>query len=907
MKKSIILLATIFGWSGMMADNITRDDVDVSTGGNVFSIGLVNDRTDYVSFQMDITLPYGISLDKSTCGLCDRFSDNSQGLTIGKQEGNTYRLTSTSFSLKPINKNFGDLLEIGVNVNSTSLGGTATISNIRFATSNSERVILDDVSFEIRSTAAMPISFADEVVKSICVANWDVNHDGELSYGEAAEVTELGVVFKENLEITSFAELQYFSGLTSIEESTFRNCENLQIVNIPSTITNIGEYAFSRCYALSSINIPDGVINIDNNAFEYCRSLSSFNIPIATTKIGGSAFQECTGLISFFIPRTVTSIGNEILGGCNGLTSIVVEDGNLMYDSRNDCNAIIETANNKLIAGCQNTIIPNDIAIIGNKAFKNCSNLTNVTIPNTVTSIGKEAFRGCSALTSIAIPDLVTYIGNHAFEDCSSLSSAIVIPDGVTIIESEIFKNCSNIPSITLSKNVTSIGGMAFDGCSGLSSFVIPDNVTTIEGHCFRYCTGLTSITIPEKVTKIGMWAFQYCLNLTSIFVDSNNQVYDSRDNCNAIIETANNKLFYGCKNTIIPNSVTSIGQSAFEGCTGLTSIIIPNGVTSIDVSAFEGCSNLQSISIPSSITKLGAPFSAFGGCVGLKSLKISLNEPLAVFYFAFSDCANATLCVPKGSRNAYAAADGWKDFARIAEFPSFDVNFDNEVDVVDVVDIARYVVGTPSDNFIVGVADLNSDDEVNVVDAVVLVNEIVGDMNFARSMQAEDGETNLYLTYSENNKNNLSLQMEGNASYTAFQFDLKLPNGINVDDVQMNMQRMSNHQLLFNKVKDGMYRVVALSTSNSMFEGTTGELVRINLDATVSDDIMIENIHLVSPEATDIHFDAISVSNEATSVDGITLKANKNQTNIFNLNGQRIEKPRKGLNIINGQKVILR
>lgn len=266
---------------------------------------------------------------------------------------------------------------------------------------------------------------------------------------------------------------------------------------------------------------------------------------------------DWTILESIVLPNSVTRIEGGTFSGCNGLNSIKVESGNEKYDSRNNCNAIIETSSNTLIAGCKNTIIPNSVTSIGSYAFDNCSSLTSITIPNSVTTIGNYAFYRCSGLTSITIPNSVTSISSYAFQ------------------------NCSGLTSITIPNSVTSIGWSAFNGCSGL-----------------------TSINIPNSVTSIGGSAFEGCSDLTSIKVESGNQYYDSRDNCNAIIETNTNTIVVGCKNTIIPNSVTSIGYSAFYKCSGLTSITIPNNVTSISGRAFDGCSGLTSI-----VSQINNPF----------------------------------------------------------------------------------------------------------------------------------------------------------------------------------------------------------------------------------------------------------------------------------------------------------
>ncbi len=366
--------------------------------------------------------------------------------------------------------------------------------------------------------------------------------------------------------------------------------------DVTYSVTIIRESAFQYCSGLTSITIPNSVTYIGENAFRNCTGLTSITIPNSVTSIWDYAFQYCSGLTSITIPNSVKYIGYGAFRECSGLTSIVVENGNTTYDSRNNCNALIETSKNTLIAGCKNTVIPNSVTSIGNRAFKDCSSLTSITIPNSVTNIGECAFNGCTGLTSV-----------------------------------------------TIGNSVTNIGECAFQGCSGLTSVTIPNSVTSIKSFAFDGCTGLTSVTIPNSVTSIGVGAFRECSGLTSIVVENGNTTYDSRNNYNALIETSTNTLIVGCKNTVIPNSVTSIGWYAFYGCTGLTSITIPNSVTSIGSSAFYRCSGLTDLYCYAE--------------------QVPTTESY-VFYKTPVD--GATLHVPAASIDAYKAADPWKEFGTI-------------------------------------------------------------------------------------------------------------------------------------------------------------------------------------------------------------------------------------------------
>ena len=411
---------------------------------------------------------------------------------------------------------------------------------------------------------------------------------------------------------------------------------------IPNTVTYNG--------------ITYSVTEIATGAFNDCNELTNIVIPNTVTAIRNSAFQSCVGLTSITIPASVVYIEHQ--GGscrqpftnCSNLTSIVVEDGNTVFDCRNNCNAIIETATNTLILGCMNTTIPNSVTSIGSDAFYGCRGLCSLTIPNSVSEIGMDAFGGWPC----GIPNII-YEGN-----------ATGSPWGA----------------------VTHNGFM--DGF-----LVYKDASRTYLSSCCKSAEG--AVTIPSTVDTIDQYAFRWCTGLSTIVVESGNAVYDSRSNCNAIIETTTNTLLFGFKTTTIPNSVTSIGDFAFEECSGLTAVTIPNTVTSIGYRAFDGCTGLTSVNIGNSVTSIGQY--AFRGCTEISEIFCKCNVPPTLgssydgyynTYYPFDDIPTGIpVYIPCGRTPYYTAAEGWSRFTNFIEegeniFSA--VSADNQMGVVQIL-----------------------------------------------------------------------------------------------------------------------------------------------------------------------------------------------------------------------------
>ena len=477
------------------------------------------------------------------------------------------------------------------------------------------------VTVPVVSTETENIVFEDEVMKELCVKAFDTNGDGELSYTEAAAVTDLSKMTLTKKTFKTFNEFQYFTSVKTIPSSYFSTI-GLREITFPKSITTIGSSAFEGCVNLTAVVMNEGVKTINREAFSGCTKMTRVYLPESVTTIGDGAFYKCSSLTSINIPESVTTIGSSTFYGCSSLTSITIPES---------VTSIGDEAFS-LSSSLTSISIPESVTSIGSAAFWGCSSLTSISVPESVTSIGDRAFSRCSSLTSISIPESVTSVGRRVFYGCSSLTS-IIIPESVTTIGDEAFEDCSSLTSISIPESVTSVGGGVFYGCSALTKVEIfcsissfPDSYYYGYHGFFEGCSSLASISIPESVTSIGGYAFRDCSSLTSIS---------------------------------IPESVTKIGNYAFQNCSSLTSIIIPESVTSIDDYAFSYCFRLTSIIIPESVTSIGNY--AFSECIRLTSTYIKATSLSTYGSEAFYDCPTM-IYVPLGSEETFKA--GWPSYA---------------------------------------------------------------------------------------------------------------------------------------------------------------------------------------------------------------------------------------------------
>lgn len=418
--------------------------------------------------------------------------------------------------------------------------------------------VLDDVRREI--AGCLPVVDAELSVES---------SNAVMNRAVARALAEM----REDMDFLHFVAMQRIGGKKEFTAKDFLGGQ-----------TRITARAFQFYTELEKVTIPDGVTSIGERAFNNCSALKEIHIPDTVTSIGYGAFMNCNSIERAILPDSVTDMGDAVFCYCSSLREVS---------------------------------IPKGVAAIGDYAFGKCTSLKRVTVPDGVARLGRGAFSACTSMEEISLPDSVSEIRERAFQDCRSLAG-IKIPDGVTRIGEYTFSSCRSVKEFVIPEGVKSIGVGAFHKCSALASITIPDSVAVIDEYAFQNCTSLAEVTIPEGVTDIKGNVFFRCTSLTRIVVDAGNRTYDSRNGCNAVIETATGTLIAGCKGTIIPDGVTKIGYSAFAGC-GITEITIPDGVIGVYNYVLSYNTSLTRVTIPESVTSIGE--GALKDCKSLASV----------------------------------------------------------------------------------------------------------------------------------------------------------------------------------------------------------------------------------------------------------------------------------------------
>ena len=581
--------------------------------------------------------------------------------------------------------------------------------------------------------------------------------------------------------------------IQTIPYRAFAGCAGLNSVTISNSVTTIGKSSFRNCTALTSVIIGDAVTIIEPAAFCDCISLKNFTYGSSVTTIGNCAFMGCSSLTSMIIPSTVTSIGLQILSDTPNLEMLAVDSDNPVYDSRGNCNAIINTANNTLIQGIKNTIIPNTVTKIGESAFYYCKSLENIIIPSSVIGIAKYAFYECRGLKSILFETSAINVGQYAFWNCSNLERVdiidlagwcssnfhgtaanplneahylflngqevqdLIIPESVTKIGESAFKNCLSLTSITFHNAITNIYESAFSGCKNLTSVSLPNSLTTINNDLFSYCSNLSSVTIPNSVSVIYNDAFAGCSSLTDLTLSNS-------------ITAIYSGAFYGCSslnNIDIPSSLCSMGEDAFRNCTSLTKVnisdlaawcnltidgvfsnplyyakhlylnneevrdlVIPNTVQEIKDNVFSNCKGLTSVTIPNSVTTIGI---AFDGCTNLRRITCQSVTPPNSTYDSFG-CYDSTydipIFVPQESLEAYRAHSGWNRFRHIVPFIGAGPGDVNGDGNIAIGDVTGLIDMLLAGEELPAYVDVNGDGMVTIADVTALIDMLLGGNN---------------------------------------------------------------------------------------------------------------------------------------------------------------------------------
>ena len=529
------------------------------------------------------------------------------------------------------------------------------------------------------------------------------------------------------------------NGVTEIATSVFEECSGLTSITIPNGVTEIGSYAFSDCSGLTSITIPNGVTKIGGWAFQKCSGLTSVTIGSGVTNIGSNAFQLCSALTYLEILCSPTSIGSVAFSSCKNIKELVY-----------DCDSITILFNGQ--KSIEKVSLKENVKYIPDNAFSGCTGLTSVNFLCSPTSIGTDIFKDCNSIrelvynsetvtplfagyTSIeelTLKENIRTVEDHAFAGCTGLTSINVFCTPTTLGE-DIFKDCNSIKEVTFDcEGVTAL----FNGFVSIEKATLKGSVNYISDNAFSGCSGLTSLTIGSNVKSIGNDAFNGCSGLKQV---------------NRVV----NDIALWCKEDPIsfgnsfsnPINLTSVQLRLYSDAeTEITQLVIPDGVEYIRESAFKGCSDITSITIPSSVTNIDDYAFYFSNSKEVIVEIISTTEaPMNISPNAFSDYLynNAKLYIPFRTTKKYKACTGWMSFKNIEEMePSYklgDANSDQAVDVADVVAIVNYILGEPNDPFVEAAADVNGDGKIDVDDVVAVVNIILdsGQQNAREMMRA--------------------------------------------------------------------------------------------------------------------------------------------------------------------------
>lgn len=533
-------------------------------------------------------------------------------------------------------------------------------------------------------------------IKSI--GDYAFSNSGLKSINIPSSVEVIGTGAFNNCNISA---IKIPSDVKIIHPSTFYGCSNLRTVTISGYKMEIRTSAFSGCYTLESIRIPDGTTLIGANAFSGCQKLNTIHIPSKVEEIGDNAFSDCSNLSHVSINNANVKIGNYAFTRCSNLTNISLGNsvisiglGSFTYTKwyNNQPNGLLYL--DKYCLGYKETKpsgtleIKNDVEVIANSAFKNCSNLKNVIMPSSLKTIGDDAFNNCSMLNDITIPSTVSKIGENAFMNSGWYN---IQKDGILYLNNCCVGYKGEMPSeLTLKNDTRLVAASAFYSCTKLKSVTIPSSVKNIGNDAFYYCTNLLNVYTPSFNSWCEIEFENGNANPSAENFYVNNELITDFVIPNDIIEIKN-YTFYAFNNmnsVTIPSSVKKIGEEAFSHCSNLTSLRLP-GVTDIEKLAFSSCANLTKITFGKYIDNIGN--FAFAGNPIISEIKI-INETAptcGTLVFNGIDYDNAKLIIPKGRSYFYGYTFCWRDFINVVEEDMSSI--ENNIEDENTCEVARY------------------------------------------------------------------------------------------------------------------------------------------------------------------------------------------------------------------------
>ena len=795
------------------------------------------------------------------------------------------------------------------------------------------------------------ITFADNEVKKLAVAAWDTDGDNQISYDEAKAVKSIGTVFSEH-KINTFNELIYFTQITEIPDNAFKNT-GLSAITMPETITRIGVSAFQGT-AISKWNTLPALKELADSALAYNTGFTAITISSNIEKFGTGVFKGCTNLTSINVQSasTILSASGGVLYDKSGTKLLQFPAGKAVNGDYVVPANVVEIGEDAFLMAKNITsvTIPTGITAIGENAFRACTKLDSVTVEwHTPLAVPANVFEGVDVANAVlAVPKgtdelyaaanvwkdfgrMSIYLDDVAtidFEDDNvktiCVSNWDTSGDGeLTVAEAKAVKQLGTVFALNADRNITkfnelkyftgltSIPSNSFKNCTSLEEITLPSTIKEIAYGAFTGCSSLKTIEIPAAVTTIGNGPFTNCSSLEKFTVASGNTRFKAVDGVLFNSGMTNLVAYPGGKggNYRVPDKVETLSQYSFCGAGKVTEVYLPKTLTAIPEGAFEKCTSLTYINIPSSVQSVGK--FAFTECPALKTIKLGWDSPLAVvsnvFYLTITN--DITLYVPAGTKYDYMDQEGsWYGFKDYIEYPNCDVNADGYADMLDAVDIVKYILGTPVNTFDRFLADFDDNEDIDAADAVILVGKIA-DGVAAPNLQAPsaffDGEEEVMVTKDMNNV--VSLCLSSPVKYTAFQFDITLPEASEVELARLSERASRNHQMMWNKIGENTYRFVAISMANNTFSDREGSVVNIKAGNPDYDDILVTNIKFITPDGSIHMFDDVAVAQPTGIVEMENISTAREDGVYYNLNGVRVDRPTKGVYIVNGKKVIIK